>query len=233
MSPRNRFYDDEETEIIRLPTEKLEASSPFKVAPEEDAPLPTAEVFHIQAPEQTQQTVKSLRQWINSKANEYQYKSNRAYNHYTSVGNKVIKTIADLKHQEESLLPSSIYVLTSTLTGSILTRNKGIALRFISPLFFGVSSFKYLLPKTSTNIESFIWKAEKEYLAPEVTETQTSIKTGLIDFKQASINYWDNFNSCVTNQVKSTRRSLAGMTDGIKEDLKLPDAVVESTAKKQ
>lgn len=65
-------------------------------------------------------------------------------------------------------MPGFVYILVATLSGSILTRNRGVLLRFSVPLAFGIGAARATLPHTSRNVGDLIWKYEERY--PEVAK---------------------------------------------------------------
>jgi Apolipoprotein O len=66
-----------------------------------------------------------------------------------------------------------LYVLTSTLFGSIIARSS-ILLRFsLPPVLFFVSAFRFL-PETSNNVSNYVYDLEKEH-TPELARWQTEL----------------------------------------------------------
>jgi organizing structure protein 2 len=92
------------------------------------------------------------------------------------------ETVASLKPpvtSGERLLPNGIYVLVSTMTGSILVRNRGIFLRATVPAVIGVGAAWTFLPYTMTNVSELIWGWEKK--VPAIAETHLRIRQGVED----------------------------------------------------
>jgi organizing structure protein 2 len=73
----------------------------------------------------------------------------------------------------EQLLPGAIYVLVATLTGSIISRNRGIFLRATFPLAVGITAGWMLIPVTMENTSNLIWEYEKK--VPAISETHSQI----------------------------------------------------------
>lgn len=81
------------------------------------------------------------------------------------VENAFTDTIASLAPSPESgerLLPGGIYVVVSAMAGSIVSRNRGIFLRTVTPLGFGTVAAWTLLPVTMRNVSDLIWEYEKK-----------------------------------------------------------------------
>lgn len=75
----------------------------------------------------------------------------------------------------EPVLPGLIYILTASLTGSILVNRRSLPLRFITPLAFGGVAFKYALPQLYLNTKAKLEAAEKDNF-PEVYQQQVELK---------------------------------------------------------
>ncbi len=187
MSQKRQFYDDEEAEKFKImkpiPIEKLDSSSPFTKAPESEVPPINANAFNIQAPILIQKQIKHIRYKLHDELTIFQNKYNDIKNEFIIFENNLIKKYRNLKNPNEDLLPANIYILTSILSGSIISKNRGILLRFSTPLIFGIISFKFLLPKTIYNIESKIWKFEIEKFPLKVVNSQVMIKNSVNDAK--------------------------------------------------
>ncbi|ETI28610.1 hypothetical protein G647_01061 [Cladophialophora carrionii CBS 160.54] len=84
-----------------------------------------------------------------------------------------IASLAPKPETGEQLLPGAIYVLVATLTGSIISRNRGIFLRTTFPLAVGVAAGWYLIPVTMRNTSDLIWEYEKR--VPVVADTHSQI----------------------------------------------------------
>lgn len=97
----------------------------------------------------------------------------RAFNlehNFTST----IRSLAPPPQANEPLLPGFIYILVGTLSGSILTRNRGIFLRFSVPLAFGIGAARATLPHTTRNVGDLIWRYEERF--PEVAKAHLRVK---------------------------------------------------------
>ncbi|KAF5861775.1 hypothetical protein ETB97_012576 [Aspergillus alliaceus] len=87
------------------------------------------------------------------------------------IENAFTNTIASLAPSPESgehLLPGGAYVIVSAMAGSIVSRNRGIFLRSLSPLAFGTVAAWTLLPVTMRNISDLVWEYEKK--VPAIAE---------------------------------------------------------------
>ncbi|TFK18332.1 hypothetical protein FA15DRAFT_675361 [Coprinopsis marcescibilis] len=63
----------------------------------------------------------------------------------------------------ENLTPGLLYVGVSTLTGSILARNRIILTRILLPPIFLLVSANHFLPQTTTNLSNYLGSVEERY----------------------------------------------------------------------
>lgn len=94
---------------------------------------------------------------------------------YYTHERKVTTTISNLhSDRNEDLLPGFTYITIAAMSGSVLTRNKYMVLRLITPLLFGACCFSYVLPTTFKNTGNLLYNLEKNAL-PEFTTKQDYI----------------------------------------------------------
>ncbi|KAF7118353.1 hypothetical protein CNMCM5793_007867 [Aspergillus hiratsukae] len=93
------------------------------------------------------------------------------------IENAFTNTIASLAPSPESgerLLPGGVYVVVAAMAGSIVSRNRGIFLRTLSPLAFGTVAAWTLLPVTMRNVSDLVWEYEKK--VPVVADQHLAIR---------------------------------------------------------
>jgi MICOS complex subunit MIC26 len=93
-------------------------------------------------------------------------------NKETSFTN-TMASLAPAPETGEQLLPGVIYVLVATMTGSIITRNRGILLRSTIPLAMGIIAGWMLIPHTMRNIADLSWEFEQK--VPLISNTHAEI----------------------------------------------------------
>lgn len=74
-----------------------------------------------------------------------------------------IASLAPPKEANEKVLPGAIYVLVAAMAGSILARNRNILLRFATPILTGAVTAKYVVPRTTENVEKLVWSYEEKF----------------------------------------------------------------------
>ncbi len=74
-----------------------------------------------------------------------------------------ITSLAPPKESNEKLLPGGIYVLVAAMAGSIISRNRNILIRFVTPIITGVATAHYVVPRTTKNVGDLIWRYEQKY----------------------------------------------------------------------
>lgn len=95
--------------------------------------------------------------------------------HAESRFTNTIASLAPPRESGERLLPGSIYVLVSSMAGSIVSRNRGIFLRATTPLAVGTVAAWTLLPVTMQNVSDLVFEFEKKI--PGVAEQHVRIRT--------------------------------------------------------
>ncbi|KAF2716603.1 hypothetical protein K431DRAFT_278577 [Polychaeton citri CBS 116435] len=93
---------------------------------------------------------------------------------------QTIASLAPPPESNERVLPGGIYVLVAAMAGSIVSRNRGILLRFLTPTVTGVTAAHYILPRTTQNVGDLIWKYEEKY--PVVKENHLRVSEGVRHF---------------------------------------------------
>ena len=92
----------------------------------------------------------------------------------------MIASLAPPKESNEHLLPGSIYVLVAAMAGSIISRNRNILIRFVTPIITGVATANYVVPRTTQNVGNLIWDFEKRY--PVVRDNHLRVSEGVRHF---------------------------------------------------
>lgn len=113
---------------------------------------------------------------------------NNGMDRFMSAEHSFTSTIASLappKESNEKLLPGSIYVLVAAMAGSIISRNRNILIRFVTPIVTGVTTANYVVPRTTENVGNLIWEFEKKY--PVVRDNHLRASEGIRHFVQTGI----------------------------------------------
>ena len=63
--------------------------------------------------------------------------------HAENTFTTTLANLAPPKESNEKLLPGGIYILVATMFGTIISRNRNIALRFLTPLTTGVGGGEF------------------------------------------------------------------------------------------
>ena len=94
------------------------------------------------------------------------------------IENAFTKTVASLAPSPESgeqLLPGGAYAVVAAMAGTIVSRNRGIFLRTLTPVTFGTVAAWYLLPVTMRNVSDFAWAYEEK--VPAVAEQHLKLRS--------------------------------------------------------
>lgn len=85
--------------------------------------------------------------------------------HIENAFTNTVASLAPSAESGENLTPGGVYVVVAAMAGSIVSRNRGILLRTMSPLAFGTVAAWSLLPVTMRNISDLAWEYEKKFPA--------------------------------------------------------------------
>jgi len=127
--------------------------------------------------------IKSSRLFLHRYAVKTEDTVNSGMDRFMDAEHSFTSTIASLappKESNEKLLPGSIYVLVAAMAGSIISRNRNILIRFVTPIVTGVTTANYAVPRTTENVGNLIWDFEKKY--PVVRDNHLRITQGVRHF---------------------------------------------------
>jgi len=66
------------------------------------------------------------------------------------------------------------------MAGSIISRNRNILIRFVTPIITGVTTANYVIPRTTQNVGNLVWDYEKRF--PVVADNHIRITKGVRHF---------------------------------------------------
>ncbi|KAJ6010719.1 Mitochondrial protein [Penicillium sp. IBT 35674x] len=94
--------------------------------------------------------------------------------HIENAFTNTIASLAPSADSGERLTPGGVYVVVAAMAGSIVSRNRGIFLRTLSPLAFGTVAAYTLLPVTMKNVGELAWQYEKRF--PAVADQHIALR---------------------------------------------------------
>ncbi|CCH41859.1 hypothetical protein BN7_1398 [Wickerhamomyces ciferrii] len=121
--------------------------------------------------------------------------------------NNLYSNLVSVYDPKDEFIPGFIYTLTSTLTGSILVHNRGLTLRFLSPLLLASLGFKFFLPGTFNNTLNVVKNWEAEF-HPDLLQSQRNLKKFLIDSENQLEDFGKNANQSLISTIHDIRTSL-------------------------
>ncbi|KAH9809887.1 apolipo protein O-domain-containing protein [Melampsora americana] len=149
-----------------------------------------------------QDEVKILR----TKIQEIQFNSTHQTQLYLNKWLNFEKRFSDRFHQliqkDEINSNALAYIGISTLTGSILTRNRSIFLRFISPITFLTISFSNLMPKTYENLKTYSFDLQDQHFPNSALIRDDLIlksHQSLHQLNQLNHSFWNTFHQQFRN----------------------------------
>lgn len=105
---------------------------------------------------------------------------------------------------KEPVLPNLVYILTITLTGSIMVNKRSLPLRFLTPTIFGVSSYSYFMPKSYTEVKSRILDYESNNFS-DAYKKQTEILNQASDLKNQLVTKTEEMDKQLADRIHETR----------------------------
>lgn len=108
---------------------------------------------------------------------------------------------------KEPVLPNIIYILTFTLTGSIVANRRSLPLRFLSPTVFGIGSFAYTMPNSFKTTKETLKQYESEHF-PEVYAKQCELLVQLEQQKREASRSVGDLNVSLQEKIHNARQYL-------------------------
>jgi len=132
-------------------------------------PEPTRDVLLIETPSELEQQIGKARRAVTGTYLDARAQVQGVVSRWISVEESVEKRIKSLIAPDEPLTPGILYVGVATLTGSVLARNRALAVRLALPPTLLLLSLSHFLPKTSHNVSAYLGALEDAYF-PGVAE---------------------------------------------------------------
>mmetsp|Transcript_5910 Transcript_5910/g.7221 ORF Transcript_5910/g.7221 Transcript_5910/m.7221 type:complete len:213 (-) Transcript_5910:2206-2844(-) len=201
MAPKRLFYEDDEV-IITKPGFNEEISEDLKQQESSHGNISFVKGMGIRTAPVLEEYVNKARLVLHEKLSYYGAElgtqQSALCNEYKTIKNEVQSSI------KEPVLPNLIYVLTSSLTGSILVNRRSLPLRFITPVIFGGVAFNYFMPRSYNVVQEKVTNYEKENL-PNVYKNQITLAENYQDFRKNLFQGLDNTASQIENSVHEAR----------------------------
>ena len=124
--------------------------------------------------------VRLARLWLHARASTAETGLDTLLTRLFDAETRAASTLASVAPAPESgerLMPGAVYVLVSSMAGSIFARNRNVLLRAASPLGFGVAAAWALLPVTSRNVGDLLWRYESRF--PAVADAHLRAREGV------------------------------------------------------
>ncbi|CUM68038.1 uncharacterized protein PRCAT00005753001 [Priceomyces carsonii] len=175
MVEKRAFYEDDEL-IINKPGVNVEISPELKKQESSHGNITFVKGMGIRSTPFLEKYFNKLRNFVYDKTviyrAEIETQASALKNEVNCVEDKFNQNIV------EPVLPNLTYILTAALTGSILVNRRNFALRFITPIVFGVSAFRYYMPSSFRNVSDSYTRYEEANL-PKLFEQRTKLVAGI------------------------------------------------------
>lgn len=118
-----------------------------------------------------------------------------------------IASLAPPKESNELLLPGGAYVLVAAMAGSIISRNRNILIRFVTPIITGVTAANYVVPRTTENVANLVWKYEEKY--PVIRDNHLRVTEGVRHFVETGKAHSQMGLAMAEEKVQDARMTIA------------------------
>lgn len=119
-----------------------------------------------------------------------------------------VRSLAPPRESGEKIFPGALYVLVSSMAGSIVTRNRNILLRASVPVAVGITAANVVLPITTKNVGDLIWTYEERY--PIIADTHLRMKNRISQFIETGKAHAQGTVGMVEGKLADTRENLEG-----------------------
>lgn len=201
MAGKRNFYEKDD-EIISQPGLNVEISEKLREQESPKGHISFVDGMGIRTLPYLEKYSTKLRHFIYEKSTYYGSELsnlNSAFNNEFQTFKGEVKSLV-----KEPILPGGIYILTAALTGSIFARNRGIALRFFTPVVFGGCAFKYFLPNSFDSSKAKLIHLEQTKY-PEVYQKHKYYKGVILKLTNQLFETLDDFKAEIMRAVHSTR----------------------------
>lgn len=123
---------------------------------------------------QLQRNIKKARTYVTDRFRRADEVMRGTVDHIIMFERTAERTLKQLRPRDEALMPGALYVGVSTLFSSILTRNRALPIRFLTPVLFFVGSGKLFLPHLTRNVGDFAYAQEAR--VPEVRRVHDQLR---------------------------------------------------------
>lgn len=162
---KRSFYEDDEY-IVTKPGTNTEISPQLKEKESIHGEVSFVDGMVIRSFPILEDYTNSIRHYLYDKLSIYEAELNTLKSSFNNEFNNFKIEINEIIN--EPILPNLIYILTLSLSGSILVRRRNILMRFFSPLIFGGVGLWYFMPNTFNSIGKKYNQFELNYLPNDV-----------------------------------------------------------------
>ncbi|EPS93393.1 hypothetical protein FOMPIDRAFT_1026557 [Fomitopsis schrenkii] len=127
-------------------------------------PAPAQDVLLVETPSELEQHIGTARRAVTATYLDARAQVQGVVSRWISIEESVENRIKSLIAPDEPLTPGILYVGVATLTGSVLTRTRGPALRLVLPPTLLLLSLAHFLPATAANLSAYAGALEDAYL---------------------------------------------------------------------
>jgi len=94
------------------------------------------------------------------------------------------------------------------MAGGVISRNRILPIRFLTPVITGIAASWYFLPETTGNVSELAWKWEQK--VPQVAETHVKIRDGVVEGWRYTAGTYHTARGYVHDSTAQARKTIEG-----------------------
>lgn len=156
---KRSFYEDDQL-IINKPGFNTEIQDSLKEQESSHGNISFIHGMGVRTTPYLEQYINKFRLYSHDKLAIYEAELGTQKTAFVNEMNSIFRSVESTIR--EPVLPGLIYILTATLTGSIMVNKRSLPVRFAAPLVFGAGATSYFMPYTFETLTDKYSKFERE-----------------------------------------------------------------------
>lgn len=209
MAPKRSFYEDDKF-VVSKPGFNAEIDPKLEEKESAHGNISFVQGMGIRTTPLLEQYTNKARLFLHEKLSYYGAEFNTQISAFQNEVHSVKQELGSII--KEPVLPNLIYVLTTTLTGSILVNRRALPLRFLTPVFFGGAAFSYYMPNSFEQARLDYNHFENENL-PELSKLRQELGSLFREYKSALSGFAEDANAALQRNVHNSRVYVKSLLD--------------------
>jgi len=178
---------------------------------------PEPKVVVIESPTKLEEQVYVVQKYANETVEEGKNYVNSWIHKYEELENDVTSTINNTIDKNEEVFPNILYVGVAALAGTIIARNRNVAIRFLTSATMAAGASYYLLPRTTNNVCHQLEKIESKY--PPIQSAHQTVNQTVNDMCQQVDGALSQLRGIVDDNTGKIRQQIQENTEKVKSQV--------------